>query len=122
MSTEEYKSSLKEKIPYGMYYFGQGIIYTLVSQFLMMYYTDYALLPTLAITVIMFAGKIWDGVNDTLFGLIMDKVRWKSGKRFLPWLKISVVAIPISTVLLFSIQDIRSVALRVAAAVVTYAV
>ena len=30
MSREEYKSSLKEKIPYSMYAFGQGIVYTLV--------------------------------------------------------------------------------------------
>ena len=73
---EEYGATLKEKIPYGMYYFGQGMVYTMVSQFLMMYYTDYALLPSLAITAIMFGGKIWDGVNDTLFGLVMDKVRW----------------------------------------------
>lgn len=57
MSTEEYRASLKEKIPYGMYFFGQGMIYTLVSQYLMMYYTDYAYLPTLVISVIMFGGK-----------------------------------------------------------------
>ena len=50
MSAEEYKASLKEKIPYGMYFFGQGMIYTLVSQYLMMYYTDYAYLPTLVIS------------------------------------------------------------------------
>ena len=30
MSTEEYRASLKEKIPYGMYFFEQGMIYTLV--------------------------------------------------------------------------------------------
>ncbi len=122
MSTEEYKTSLKEKVPYGMYYFGQGLVYTLVSQFLMMYYTDYALLPSLAITVIMFGGKIWDGINDTLFGIIMDKVKWKSGKKFLPWLKISVISIPISTVLLFSIKDLDNVGLRIAAAVITYVI
>ena len=99
MSTKEYKTSLKEKIPYGMYYFGQGMIYTLVSQFLMMYYTDYALLPSLAVSVIMFGGKIWDGINDTLFGLLMDKMKWKSGKKFIPWIRISMVAIPLSTIL-----------------------
>lgn len=122
MSVQEYKTSLKEKIPYGMYYFGQGMIYTLVSQFLMMYYTDYALLPSLAVSVIMFGGKIWDGINDTLFGLIMDKLKWKSGKRFIPWLKISMVAIPLSTVLLFSIEDVENKGLRIAAAVITYVI
>lgn len=122
MSTEEYKTSLKEKVPYGMYYFGQGMIYTLVSQFLMMYYTDYALLPSLAVSVIMFGGKIWDGINDTLFGLLMDKMKWKSGKRFLPWIRISMVSIPLSTILLFSIEGVENKALRVAAAVITYVI
>ena len=122
MSTEEYRASLKEKIPYGMYFFGQGMIYTLVSQYLMMYYTDYAYLPTLVISVIMFGGKIWDGINDTLFGLIMDKVRFKSGKRFLPWLKVAVVSIPISTVFLFSIEGVENMGLRIAAAILTYVI
>ena len=122
MSTEEYRASLKEKIPYGMYFFGQGMIYTLVSQYLMMYYTDYAYLPTLIISVIMFGGKIWDGINDTLFGLIMDKVRFKSGKRFLPWLKVAVVSIPISTVFLFSIEGVENMGLRIAAAILTYVI
>lgn len=122
MSAEEYKASLKEKIPYGMYFFGQGMIYTLVSQYLMMYYTDYAYLPTLVISVIMFGGKIWDGINDTLFGLIMDKVRFQSGKRFLPWLRIAVVSIPISTVLLFSIEGVENMGLRIAAAILTYVI
>lgn len=79
MSKDEYKSSLREKIPYSMYAFGQGIIYTLVSQFLMFYYTDYVFLPELVVSAIMFGGKIWDGVNDTLFGLMMDKTGLKTG-------------------------------------------
>lgn len=120
MSVQEYKASLREKISFGSYFFGQGMIYTLVSQFLMMYYTDYAYLPTLVISVIMFGGKIWDGVNDTLFGLIMDKVRFKSGKRFLPWLKLSVFSIPIATVFLFSIEGVEHLGWRIAAAVITY--
>lgn len=120
MSREEYKSSLKEKIPYGMYFFGQGIVYTLVSQFLMFYYTDYVFLPELVVSAIMFGGKIWDGVNDTLFGLLMDKLRFKSGKRFIPYLRLSAVLIPVSTVFLFSIENIEIMGLRIVAAILTY--
>lgn len=103
-----------------MYAFGQGIIYTLVSQFLMFYYTDYVFLPELVVSAIMFGGKIWDGVNDTLFGLMMDKIRFKSGKRFIPYLRLSAVVIPISTVLLFSVENIESMGLRITAAILTY--
>lgn len=120
MSREEYKSSLKEKIPYSMYFFGQGLVYTLVSQFLMFYYTDYVFLPELVVSAIMFGGKVWDGVNDTLFGLLMDKIRFKSGKRFIPYLRLSAVIIPVSTVFLFSIENIEIMWMRIVAAILTY--
>lgn len=119
MSREEYKSSLKEKIPYSMYFFGQGLVYTLVSQFLMFYYTDYVFLPELVVSAIMFGGKVWDGVNDTLFGLLMDKIRFKSGKRFIPYLRLSAVIIPVSTVFLFSIENIEIMWMRIVAAILT---
>lgn len=120
MTKTDNRVPLKEKIPYGLYFFGQGLIYTLVSQYLLFYYTDYALIPALAISVILFCGKLWDGINDTLFGLLMDKLRFKNGKRFLPWLKLSAVIIPLSTVFLFSINRIPDVRGRIALAVLTY--
>jgi len=109
-----------ERFSYGFYFFGQGLIYTIVSQYLMYYYTDYVLLPPLVISVILFGGKVWDAVNDTLFGLLMDKLRFRSGKRFLPWLRISTVLIPLTTVLLFSIDKLPGLGWRVALAVLTY--
>lgn len=120
MDKKKNRAFCREKIPYGLYFFGQGLIYTLVSQYLLFYYTDYALIPALAISAIMFCGKLWDGINDALFGLLMDKLRFKSGKRFLPWLKLSAVIIPLSTVFLFSISRIPDVKGRIAMAVFTY--
>jgi Na+/melibiose symporter-like transporter len=46
--------------------------------------------------------KVWDAINDPIFGMIMDNVNFKKGK-FLPWLRISVIAIPVATILLFTI-------------------
>lgn len=120
MSKSNEKAGMKEKLPYGLYFFGQGLVYTLVSQYLLFYYTDYALIPSIAISVIMFCGKLWDGINDTLFGLLMDKMHFKNGKRFLPWLKLSAVVIPLSTIFLFSIGSIPDVKGRIAMAVLTY--
>ncbi len=114
------QTQLRERVAYGLYFFGQGLVFTMVSQHLMYYYTDYALLPSLAASVILVAGKVWDAVNDTLFGLIMDKVRFKSGRRFLPWLKISTALIPPATVLLFVVDAVPGTGWRVVLAVVTY--
>lgn len=114
------QTTLRERLSYGFYFFGQGLIYTVVSQYLMYFYTDYALLPPLVVSALLFGGKAWDAVNDTLFGLIVDKVRFKNGERFLPWLRVSTVLIPLTTILLFSIDAVPSLTWRIILAMVTY--
>ena len=46
------------------------------------------------VSIILAIGKVWDAVNDTLFGLIVDAVKFKSGHKFLPWLRLSTILIP----------------------------
>ena len=116
----QHQTTMRQRVPYGIYFFGQGLIYTLVSQYLIFYYTDYVLLPSLVISVIMFGGKLWDAVNDTLFGLIMDRVRFKSGNRFIPWLKAAAVAIPLTTIFAFSVDKVPGMVPRTALAILSY--
>ena len=120
MQSAQVQTRLRERMAYGLYFFGQGLVFTMVSQHLMYYYTDYALLPSLVVSVILVAGKIWDAVNDTLFGLIMDKARFKSGRRFLPWLRISTALIPPATVFLFVVDAAPGMGWRIFLAVLTY--
>lgn len=115
------ETSQLERISYGIYFLGQGFVYTIVSQHLMFFYTEYAFLPPLVISAILFFEKIWDAINDALFGIIMDKVRFKSGKRFLPWLRFATILLPISTILLFSIVPSIPIGLRIGLAILTYA-
>ena len=93
-----------EKISYYTYFAGQNLIYTLVS----MYLTTFALMQGMAaekIAVVLLAVKIWDAFNDAIFGALFDKVKFKSGNKFMPWLRISVVAIPLSVIFLFAIPS-----------------
>lgn len=104
-------TSPKERLSYYLYFAGQNAIYNLVATFL----TTYLLLvfateaagdstKVKALTAgVMLVVKLWDAVNDVIFGVIFDKIRFKSGKKFLPWLKISLIFIPLTTVLLFAI-------------------
>ena len=57
------------------------------------------------IAVVTLIVKIWDAVNDPLFGIIFDKIKFKNGQKCLPWLRLSVGLIPITTVLLFIIPS-----------------
>ncbi len=96
----EWMTSLGERASYYSYFCGQNAIYTIVISFLTTYLLFEGIDPAKAAGV-MLAVKVWDAVNDALFGVIFDSVRFKSKQKYLPWLKISLVAIPVSTVLMF---------------------
>ena len=94
----------KERLSYYLYFCGQNAIYNLVASFL----TTYLMLSIGGLVKtagIMLAVKVWDAVNDAIFGVLFDKVKFKSGKKFVPWLKISLVFIPLTTVMLFAIPN-----------------
>lgn len=97
----------KERMSYYLYFCGQNVIYNLVAMYLTTYtmfkFQNYAKVAAVVLVV-----KVWDAVNDAIFGYIFDKVKFKSGKKYVPWLKISSVFIPITTVLLFAIPNSSS--------------
>lgn len=100
-----YQTSLAERISYGAYFLGQGFIYSMISRYLMFYMTDYVHIATGVVTVILTISKVWDAVNDTLFGIIVDKVHFKNGNRFKPWLNFTTLLLPAGTILLFSVSS-----------------
>lgn len=97
-----WETDSKERKSYYIYFAGQNMIYSLVSTFLVTYLMFQGVNLAKAGTIMLLV-KIWDAVNDAIFGVIFDSVRFRSGKKYLPWLKISTVLIPISTLLLFLI-------------------
>ena len=91
-----------EKISYYAYFAGQNLIYALVATYL----TTFALLQGMdaeKVALVLVLVKVWDAFNDAIFGALFDKVKFKSGNKFMPWLRMSVVAIPLSVILLFAI-------------------
>ncbi len=115
---KEGKTSLAERSSYGLYFLGQNIFYMLVAQFLTPYYTDIGIAAGV-VAIIALVVKVWDAVNDPLFGGIMDKVKFKKGI-FLPWLKISLVGIPLATILMFAVPSNVSMTVKVVWSVIAY--
>lgn len=113
-----YRTSGFERLSYGLYFFGQNIFYGIVSTFLLTYFTDIGI-PSAIVAVFMLFVKLWDAINDPIFGGIVDKVRFKNGK-FLPWLRISLLFIPIATILLFAIPSSISLQFKVIWAIIAY--
>jgi len=100
-----------ERFTYVLYYFGQLIFYMIVTGFLQLFLTNIAI-PAAIIGTLMIITKVWDAVNDPIFGVIVDRFSLKKGK-YIPWLRISVFAIPVTTILIFCIPSEISLQLKV---------
>ena len=108
-----------ERISYYSYFAGQNMIYTLFNVCLTTYLLFLGIDPIKSATVMLIV-KVWDAVNDTLFGVIFDSIKFKSGKKYLPWIKVSTVLIPIATVLTFIIPAGSSQTVKLAWFAVAY--
>jgi sugar (glycoside-pentoside-hexuronide) transporter len=113
-----YETTKKERVSYGIYFFGQLISFTIVTSFLQLYLTDIGI-SAAAVALIFLIGKIWDAVNDPLFGIIINRVNFKKGK-YTPWLKSSAFIIPLCTIFLFSIPAGLNPGLKFALALISY--
>ncbi len=90
----------REKITYTGSLLGQNMIYSLMTMYVMFFFTDLLRIPSQSVTIIMVAASLWDAINDILMGMIADRTRTRIGK-FRPYLLAGPVFIGIVTVLCF---------------------
>lgn len=64
----------------------QGM-FVFVTNYAMIFFTNFLGISAGAAGIILLVSKIWDGINDPMFGVIIDKSRFKWGKTqpFLFW-------------------------------------
>ena len=75
------KLSTRTKVFYGIGDLGNAVVNSAIQFFLMKFYTDGALVPPALAGNALLIGKIWDAVNDPLFGWFTDKTESRFGKR-----------------------------------------
>ena len=99
-----WRTTNKERKSYYIYLSGQNMIYTMITSFLTTYLLFQGIDPVKSGAVMLIV-KIWDAMNDAVFGCIFDKAKFKSKQKFIPWLKISLPVIPLATALLYMIPS-----------------
>lgn len=102
MTTAKVKERMttgSERFWYGFYFFGQLIFYIIVTNFLNLFMTDIGI-PAAVVAGVFILVKIWDAINDPIFGVIVDKTNLKKGK-YIPWVRLSAFLVPIATIFLF---------------------
>ena len=98
-----YQCERKEGRSFAAFYLGQNLIwgfFGLLGTFL----TDIGINAATAAAILIIP-KLWDAVNDVLFGYIVDRCKFKNGQKFMPWVKIGTSAVGISLVALFAIPQ-----------------
>ncbi len=124
--------SIGEAIGYLFGDMGNLFVLTFVSTYLKVFYTD-CLLPghgvsatkiSTDLTVLFLVIRLWDAINDPLWGIIVDTRRPTKNGKFRPYLMTVSVPLGISTALCFlNVQNyISSYALLLAFAYITYCV
>ena len=104
LSPPDFTTKLSERVSYWSYFVGQNIFYNVVTTFMATYLMMNGI-DLGKIAVVTLIVKIWDAVNDPMFGIIFDKIKFKNGQKCLPWIRLSVGLVPITTVLLFIIPS-----------------
>lgn len=118
--SNSFTTSKSERLSYGLYAFGAILSYYLIMSYLQLYMTDIGI-SAIAVGFIFMLAKVWDAVNDPIFGILVDKLNPKGGK-YKTWLKIATIAIPLSTILLFIIPSELSIQVKIIWSTLAYVV
>ncbi len=96
-----YQTTRKEPFTYCMFYLGQNILWGFVA-LIATFLTDIGIDAATASAVLL-VPKLWDAVNDVLFGYIVDRHKFKNGQKFIPWVKIGTSLVGVTTIAIFAI-------------------
>lgn len=81
VSAAPQKMRTRTKWLYGIGDIGNATVNSAIQFFLNKFFTDVALISPALVGVAMLVGKIWDAINDPLFGWLTDRTKSKLGKR-----------------------------------------
>lgn len=93
------------KVIYGLNSYSSGLLMGCIGSYLMLYFTDIALIPLSFVGALFFFGKILNAVSSPVVGILIDKRNSKYGK-LKPWLFFGSIFASISVVLIFRTPEI----------------
>lgn len=93
--------SMRDKWGYAFGDLGCGLSFSLVSTYMLLFYTQYIGLGTRHWEWIIVVSKAWDAVNDILIGNMVDRKRISKKSKFTPWILIGGVGLVFLTVMIF---------------------
>lgn len=93
--------TMKDKLGYAFGDMGGILTFSIIGSFLQMFYTDVLQISLSKITVLMLVARIWDAVNDPLWGFFVDSRKPTKDGKFRPYLKWVSLPLAIAGLLIF---------------------
>lgn len=118
MEKKGFVTSKKERFAYCLFFLGQNILWGYAG-YVETFLTDVGIAAGTA-AVILLVPKLWDAINDMIFGYLIDRTTFKNGQKFIPWVKIGVSAVGLTTVALFAIPESASQTVKVVWFLIAY--
>ena len=91
----------KDKIGYAMGDVGSLLVFGLVQSVLQKYYTDVVGINVVSIMIMFVVARIWDAINDPIWGRIIDSAKPAKDGRYRRWIKIFAIPVAFAAVLMF---------------------
>ena len=102
MTEQHDKLKASTKLLYGVGDIGNAMVNSAIQFFLLIFYTDAALIPPDLAGNALLVGKFYDAINDPVFGWISDRTTSRFGKRRV-YMIFGAVPLAISIVLLWRV-------------------
>ena len=102
IKNKTYGITTKDKIGYALGDVGSLLVFGLANTFLQVFYTESLGITPLIVMLVMIIARIWDAVNDPLWGKIVDNAPCKKkGTRYKRWLIYLCLPLAVSAVIMF---------------------
>lgn len=113
------KLSFLERFAYGIGDYAGNLVYSAISAFLLVYYTNVIGASAAAAASIIAISKFLDGISDLAMGYIVDHTHSKWGKAR-PWIARLCIPLAVCTVLMFSVPSAFAGKVQIAYMFLTY--
>ena len=120
MNQMKKKMSLLEKISYGSGNMGICLCTTIITTFIMYFYTDVVKISVLQVGTIMLIGGIADAVSDAVMGIIVDHTNTRWGK-CRPYLLFGAIPMAVACFFVLHVTD-ASATVKYIYALITYVI
>jgi sugar (glycoside-pentoside-hexuronide) transporter len=94
-----YRTGRKERLGFALFMAGQSIFNQFINNYLQIFLTNVGIAAVVVGTIFLLV-RVFDAVNDPVFGGIVDRVKLRGGQ-FLPWLRLSNILLPLCLILIF---------------------